>query len=118
MVKENKINLIFAVTEDQFSTYDRLSRYIEGSITVKLANDSSNIVELVKDQYNVRPHLRFLGTNTDVPYNTQAPVPIPAPCTLNVYFLVENVRSNRFEGHCACRSCQNLLFFKVSGHDQ
>ncbi|OQV13505.1 Integrin beta-PS [Hypsibius exemplaris] len=51
-VKENKINLIFAVTEDQFPTYDRVSNYIEGSIAGKLANDSSNIVELVKDQYN------------------------------------------------------------------
>ena len=53
-VKDNKINMIFAVTEDQFPTYDRLSAYVEGSVAGKLANDSSNVVELVKDQYNVR----------------------------------------------------------------
>ncbi|GAV06686.1 hypothetical protein RvY_16633 [Ramazzottius varieornatus] len=51
-VKENKINMIFAVTEDQFPTYSRLSGYVEGSVAGKLANDSSNVVELVKDQYN------------------------------------------------------------------
>lgn len=52
-VINNKINMIFAVTEDQFPIYDRLSRYVQGAVAGKLANDSSNVVELVKDQYSV-----------------------------------------------------------------
>ena len=50
-VKEHSVNLIFAVTEEQFGVYDLLKRNIEGSSAGTLSNDSSNIVELVKAQY-------------------------------------------------------------------
>ena len=50
-VKEHSVNLIFAVTEEQFGVYDLLKKNIEGSSAGTLSNDSSNIVELVKAQY-------------------------------------------------------------------
>jgi len=51
-VKQNAINVIFAVTADQLSVYDRLGQHIEGSTSGKLTGDSSNVVELVQEQYN------------------------------------------------------------------
>ena len=52
-VKQNAINVIFAVTREQHNVYEKLSRHIEGSYAAVLSNDSSNIVDLVRDQYNV-----------------------------------------------------------------
>ena len=52
-MKENSVNLIFAVTEEQFSVYNLLKENIEGSSAGTLTNDSSNIVQLVKEQYQV-----------------------------------------------------------------
>ena len=52
-VKENSINLIFAVTAEQRETYNELSRHIEASSAGTLSNDSSNVVQLVKEQYEV-----------------------------------------------------------------
>lgn len=53
VVKQNAINLIFAVTADQEYVYGNLSKRIEGSTYSKLADDSSNIVGLIEDEYNV-----------------------------------------------------------------
>lgn len=52
-VKENHINLIFAVTEEQIEVYKQLQAHIEGSSSGKLSADSSNVVDLVKEQYQV-----------------------------------------------------------------
>lgn len=52
-VKEKGINIIFAVTEEQVSVYEKLKAHVEGAYAGKLSNDSSNIVELVKQQYEV-----------------------------------------------------------------
>jgi integrin beta 1 len=52
-VKEHKINLIFAVTEQEHHVYQELSKHVEGSTSAVLSNDSSNIVDLVRDEYNV-----------------------------------------------------------------
>lgn len=51
-IMEHKVNIIFAVTANQVPVYSRLSEQLEGSSTGKLENDSSNVVNLVKDQYN------------------------------------------------------------------
>jgi protocadherin alpha len=51
-IAETKVNVIFAVTKDQIRVYQELSKLIEGSTVGELANDSSNIVELVKDNYD------------------------------------------------------------------
>lgn len=47
------MTIIFAVTKDQIPVYHELSKLIEGSTVGELANDSSNIVELVKENYDV-----------------------------------------------------------------
>ncbi|KAI5709706.1 hypothetical protein M8J75_002550 [Diaphorina citri] len=60
-VKQNSINLIFAVTAEQIGVYERLKTHIEGSSSGTLTNDSSNVVDLVKDQYNVTYHSKCLN---------------------------------------------------------
>lgn len=52
-VKQNVINVIFAVTEEQIGVYEKLQAHIEGASSGKLSADSSNVVELVKQQYEV-----------------------------------------------------------------
>jgi protocadherin alpha len=51
-VAEQKVNVIFAVTEDQVPVYRKLSHRFEGSTVGQLADDSSNVVQLVKENYN------------------------------------------------------------------
>ncbi|XP_001606384.1 integrin beta-PS [Nasonia vitripennis] len=51
-VKENSVNIIWAVTEEQIRIYSNLTNHIQGSYAAKLSNDSSNIVDLVREQYN------------------------------------------------------------------
>lgn len=51
-VKQNAINIIFAVTEEQINVYEKLGKHVEGSTSGKLLNDSSNVVDLVQEQYD------------------------------------------------------------------
>ncbi|XP_012282811.1 integrin beta-PS [Orussus abietinus] len=51
-VKQNAINVIWAVTEEQISIYKRLTKHVEGSFAGKLSEDSSNVVELIREQYD------------------------------------------------------------------
>lgn len=53
-VKQNSINVIFAVTAQQSAVYEKLSKHVEGSYSAILSEDSSNVVDLVKEQYKVR----------------------------------------------------------------
>jgi len=50
-VKENSVNLIFAVTEEQVKVYTLLADQVEGSSAGQLSDDSSNVVQLVQAQY-------------------------------------------------------------------
>ncbi|XP_013400063.1 integrin beta-PS [Lingula anatina] len=52
-LSENKMNLIFAVTAEQKAIYEKLSDLIEGSSTGELADDSSNIVDLIQRNYDL-----------------------------------------------------------------
>lgn len=52
-VKQNAINVIFAVTAQQIGVYEKLAKHVEGSTSAVLSDDSSNVVDLVKDQYGV-----------------------------------------------------------------
>lgn len=61
-VKENSVNLIFAVTKEQFHIYDQLGKHVEGAGCGVLSNDSSNIVELVQEQYNVSIPFFFISS--------------------------------------------------------
>lgn len=51
-VKKNAINIIWAVTDENISIYKRLTSHVEGSFAGILANDSSNVVELIREQYD------------------------------------------------------------------
>ncbi|KAK3771306.1 hypothetical protein RRG08_024382 [Elysia crispata] len=51
-IKEKAVSIIFAITEDQFDIYEQLSNIIEGSTVGVLANDSSNIVKLIEENYD------------------------------------------------------------------
>lgn len=53
-VKEHSINVIFAVTKEVIDLYTQLSKHIEGSYPGELSSNSENVVELVKQQYEVR----------------------------------------------------------------
>lgn len=53
LAKKHSVNIIFAVIEQQKSVYEKLSQHIEGSSCATLKEDSSNIVELVKEEYKV-----------------------------------------------------------------
>ncbi|KAI1307715.1 Integrin beta-PS [Halotydeus destructor] len=48
---EYHVNLIFAVTAGQFDIYKQLTPLIEGSSAGQLMNDSSNVVDLIKNEY-------------------------------------------------------------------
>ena len=52
-IKEKNVNVIFAVTKSQNGLYTKLRDFIEGSEVGVLAEDSSNIVNLVKENYEV-----------------------------------------------------------------
>lgn len=49
--QEHHVNIIFAVTANQVHIYEKLTPLIEGSSAGKLDNDSSNIVQLIEQQY-------------------------------------------------------------------
>ncbi|KAI8035233.1 integrin beta-PS isoform X2 [Drosophila gunungcola] len=50
-VKDNAINIIFAVTASQYSVYQKLVGQIQGSSAAILSSDSSNVVDLVREEY-------------------------------------------------------------------
>ena len=58
-VKESSVNLIFAVTKEQYHIYEQLNKHVEGASCGVLSNDSSNVVELVQEQYNVSTKILF-----------------------------------------------------------
>lgn len=51
VAKENSVSIIWAVTEQKYDLYQELSSKISGSSAGILSSNSSNIVELVKKQY-------------------------------------------------------------------
>lgn len=50
-IEDKNINMIFAVTSKQTDIYKQLQKFILGSVTGTLAADSSNIVDLVEQNY-------------------------------------------------------------------
>lgn len=52
IIRNEKINLIFAVPKEVLPVYEKLSAVIEASSTSRLETDSSNIVDLIKQQYD------------------------------------------------------------------
>ena len=52
-IVSNQINIIFSVPDSALKVYETLSENLQGSVTGRLAENSSNIVDLIKDNYKV-----------------------------------------------------------------
>lgn len=61
---ENNIQPIFAVTSRMVETYRKLTHIIPKSAVGELSDDSSNVVQLIKDAYNQLSSRVFLDHNT------------------------------------------------------
>lgn len=57
----NQINIIFSVPKSALKIYEILSENLEGSVTGELAEDSSNIIDLIKENYKVSKFKLFLN---------------------------------------------------------
>ncbi len=53
LAQKHRASIIWAVTSDQFELYNSLTRLVEGSFAGVISEDSSNIVELVRRQYEM-----------------------------------------------------------------
>lgn len=53
LARENSMNVIFAVTQKVADAYRQIARMVSEFTVGVLASDSSNIIDLVKDQYKV-----------------------------------------------------------------
>ncbi|XP_050304275.1 integrin beta-PS isoform X1 [Anthonomus grandis grandis] len=69
-VKQNSINVIFAVTAASIRVYELLTKHIEGASVAKLEKDSSNIVELIKEQY------KQISSSVEMKHNASSAVSI------------------------------------------
>jgi hypothetical protein len=47
------VNIIFAVTQSQLALYQTLTELIDGAVVGELKQDSSNIVNLISQNYKV-----------------------------------------------------------------
>lgn len=53
VAKKHAANIIFAVTKEKQEIYKKLSENIKGSSVVVLSYDSSDVVEIIRDEYKV-----------------------------------------------------------------
>ncbi|KAM5333133.1 integrin beta-2 [Glossophaga mutica] len=61
---ESNIQPIFAVTKKMVQTYEKLTKIIPKSAVGELSDDSSNVVQLIKNAYNKLSSRVFLDHNT------------------------------------------------------
>lgn len=52
-VKENQVKIILAVTQNESESYEAFVNQVDGSISEVLSGDSSDIIQLVKNEYYV-----------------------------------------------------------------
>ncbi|XP_076243950.1 integrin beta-nu [Calliopsis andreniformis] len=68
LLKENKVNIIFAVTEDRRSEYEQISELLEEKARVAtLSKDSSNILEIIEKAYHEITKKVVLRDNSSSP---------------------------------------------------
>ncbi|KAG1654969.1 Integrin beta-PS [Nymphon striatum] len=89
--QEKQMNIIFAVTAGQVPTYERVKEQVVGSTAGTLTSDSSNVVELIKDQYNVQDTLSIVqwgigGTNPMVKITSVVDIRDNAPGYVQVKY--------------------------------
>ncbi|KAJ8878260.1 hypothetical protein PR048_018837 [Dryococelus australis] len=82
-VKDNAINVIFAVTKEQINVYSSLQKNVEGSSSGVLSEDSSNVVDFVRDQYNkITSSVELKHNSTD---NNNVQIKYYSSCVNDVY---------------------------------
>lgn len=59
--KDNDMNIIFAVTNDVAFSYQEFSKFVSGSSVAILGPDSANIVDLVRETYEVSWNLCLIN---------------------------------------------------------
>uniref|UniRef100_A0A0B6ZNF3 Integrin beta n=1 Tax=Arion vulgaris TaxID=1028688 RepID=A0A0B6ZNF3_9EUPU len=65
-LREKKANVIFAVMSNVTSHYNKLRSFLDGAVVGELAEDSKNIVDLIKTKYyELRSRIRFQAKNAD-----------------------------------------------------
>ncbi len=60
VVKQTKTYIIFASTQAHYELYSELSKRIDRSTAGRLKSNSGNVVELVKNQYNVYNNKNYI----------------------------------------------------------
>lgn len=85
-VRQNAINVIFAVTSEQIGVYERLKDHVEGASSGKLSNDSSNVVDLVREQYDVSKIIQVFYK-------------------MEIYFQLRLFRKLLFQNYCLSKIC-------------
>ncbi|CAG5121732.1 unnamed protein product [Candidula unifasciata] len=65
-MKEKKANVIFAVMSNVTSHYQQLRFFLDGAVVGELAEDSKNIVDLIRAKYyELRSRIKFQANNAD-----------------------------------------------------
>ncbi|TRY74801.1 hypothetical protein TCAL_07115 [Tigriopus californicus] len=108
LAKNYSVSMIWAVTADKFQLYDMLSTMVEGSTAGQISTDSSNIVKLVRAQYEkITTSIKAI-TNS----STSCPSRITSECEGNGP-KCENVQlgmAKNFELHFRLTECQSETF--------
>ncbi|UYV81252.1 ITGB1, partial [Cordylochernes scorpioides] len=74
----HKVNVVFAIPQARVPVYEQLSAHIEGSHIGILSDDSSNIVHIIRDQYNATcSHTTMVCVENPVGGGDEAPCPQP-----------------------------------------
>lgn len=108
-VKKNSINVIFAVTHNTLGVYDQLAKHIEGASVAKLEKDSSNIVELIKEQYEQ------ISSSLEMKHNASSAVSIRffTKCLNRTGALVNTNKCGNIKVSFLNISCKIVFFINV-----
>ena len=71
VAKAKSVSIIWAVTEDKIGLYWALRKLVEGSEVGKISRDSSNIVDIVREQYHaITTSIKVESNSTESACNT------------------------------------------------
>lgn len=71
ITEAHSINVIFAVTSPMLSVYENLSKQVMGSSVATLAENSENVLEMVREEYNVRICVPCLGQENKIIFSPE-----------------------------------------------
>lgn len=61
-IVNNQINIIFSVPDSAHKVYEILSENLKGTVAGRLEENSTNIVNLIRENYKVISYLRISST--------------------------------------------------------